>query len=151
MSRLWRVLGSAAVISSLAIVPLANRPAAATPVQPGFQEEVAFSGLVQPTNIEFAPDGRVFVAEKSGIIKVFDSLADNTATVFADLRVVVHDAWDRGLLGMALDPDFPAHPWIYVLYAYDAPPGQAAPYWNDDCSSVAGGLNGGRCLVTGRL
>src|SRR5262245_43792489 len=151
MSRLWRVLGSAVVISSLAIVPLANRPAAATPVQPGFQEEVALSGLVQPTNIEFSPDGRVFVAEKSGTIKVFDSLADNTATVFADLRVVVHDAWDRGLLGMALDPDFPAHPWIYVLYTYDAPPGQAAPYWNDDCSSVAGGLNGGRCVVTGRL
>jgi glucose/arabinose dehydrogenase/PKD repeat protein len=151
MSRVWRVIGSAAVVLSLAMVPLVNRQAAATPVQPGFQEETAFGGLVQPTNLEFSPDGRVFVAEKSGIVKVFDGVADNTATVFADLRLVVHNVWDRGLLGMALDPDFPAHPWVYVLYTYDAPPGQTAPYWNDDCNSVTGGANGGRCVVTARL
>lgn len=35
----------------------------------GFGEEVAFSGLDEPTAVEFAPDGRVFVAEKSGLIK----------------------------------------------------------------------------------
>lgn len=151
MSRVWRVIGSAAIVVSLAMVPLVDRQAVATPVQPGFQEETAFGGLVQPTNLEFSPDGRVFVAEKSGIVKVFDGLADNTATVFADLRLVVHNVWDRGLLGMALDPDFPAHPWIYVLYTYDAPPGQTAPYWNDDCNSVTGGANGGRCVVTARL
>jgi glucose/arabinose dehydrogenase len=124
MSRVWPVIGSAvAVLLSVAMVPLPSQPAAATPVQPGFREATALSGLVQPTNLEFSPDGRVFVAEKSGIIKVFDGLADNTATVFADLRLVAHNVWDRGLLGMALDPDFPAHPWVYVLYTYDAPPG----------------------------
>ncbi len=116
MSRVWRVIGSATVVLSLAVVPLVSRQAAATPVQPGFQEETVFSGLMQPTNLEFSSDGRVFVAKKSGIIKVFDGLTDNTATVFADLRLVVHNVWDRGLLGMALDPDFPAHPWVYVLY-----------------------------------
>ena len=52
----------------------------------GFQESVVFSGLTNPTALRFAPDGRVFVAEKSGLIKVFDSLADTTPTVFADLR-----------------------------------------------------------------
>ena len=30
--------------------------------------------------------------------------------------------------------NFPTHPWVYVLYTYDAPPGQTAPVWNDDCS-----------------
>ena len=49
-------------------------------------EEVVFSGLTQPTAVRFAKDGRVFVAEKSGLIKVFDSLTDTTPTVFADLR-----------------------------------------------------------------
>src|SRR5262245_56724346 len=99
MSRIWRVFGSGAVVLSLGLVPLASRQAAATPVQPGFQEEVAFSGLVEPTNFGFSSDGRVFVAEKSGIIKVFDGLTDTTPTVFADLRLVVHNVWDRGLLG----------------------------------------------------
>ena len=38
----------------------------------GFSESVAFSGLTNPTVIRFAKDGRVFVAEKRGVIKVFD-------------------------------------------------------------------------------
>jgi hypothetical protein len=38
-----------------------------------FQETVVFSGLTQPTVVRFASDGRVFVAEKRGVIKVFDS------------------------------------------------------------------------------
>ena len=38
----------------------------------GFQESTVYSGLTNPTAIEFASDGRVFVAEKRGVIKVFD-------------------------------------------------------------------------------
>src|SRR5688572_6199059 len=55
----------------------------------GFREQVVFSGLNQPTQVRFAADGRVFVAEKSGLIKVFDGLGDTTPTVFADLRTQV--------------------------------------------------------------
>ena len=79
--------------------------------------------------MRFSPDGRVFVAEKSGLIKVFDSLSDPTPTVFADLRTQVHNYWDRGLLGIALDPNFPAKPYVYVLYTYDAAIGGTAPLW----------------------
>ena len=59
---------------------------------------VVFSGLTQPTSIRFSPDGRIFVAEKSGLIKVFSSLAATTPTIFADLSSEVDDYWDRGLL-----------------------------------------------------
>ncbi|MBE1484730.1 PQQ-dependent sugar dehydrogenase [Plantactinospora soyae] len=127
--------------------PLRGEPAAAVTLPTGFQEQVVFSGLTEPTNIEFAPDGRVFVAEKGGRVKVFADLADPTPTVFADLSRIVHNQWDRGLLGLALPADFPANPWVYVLYTYDAPPGQTAPVWNDVCADA----NNGRCLVTGRL
>ena len=68
-----------------------------------------FSGLTNPTAVRFASDGRVFVAEKRGVIKVFDSLTDTTATTFADLNVNVYNYWDRGLLGLALDPSFPTN------------------------------------------
>jgi glucose/arabinose dehydrogenase len=97
----------------------------------GFQETIAFSGLTNPTVVRFSPDGRIFVAEKRGVIKVFDSLTDTTPTVFADLNVNVYNFWDRGLLGMALAPNFPADPYVYVLYTYDHILGSqaAAPRW----------------------
>ena len=93
----------------------------------GFNDYVVFSGLNHPTAIEFSPDGRVFVAEKRGVVKVFDNLADRTPTVFADLRTQVHNFWDRGLLGLALHPAFPVNPSVYVLYTRDAEPGGRPP------------------------
>src|SRR4051794_39637147 len=95
---------------------------AAAAVPPGFTESVAFSGLTAPTAIRFAADGRVVVAEKGGRVKVFDSLSDSTPTVLADLSTQVHNFWDRGLLGLALDPSFTTNGNIYVLYAYDKAP-----------------------------
>ena len=74
-----------------------------------------FSGLSNPTALRFSPDGRIFVAEKNGRIKVFDNLADTTPTLFADLSTNVYNFWDRGLLGLELAPDFPTDPYVYVL------------------------------------
>jgi glucose/arabinose dehydrogenase/PKD repeat protein len=136
------------------VVPAAEAAPAATPA--GFRDETVFSGLTSPTAVEFSPDGRVFVAEKSGIVKVFDGLADRTPTVFADLRTNVLNQWDRGLLGLALDPGFPADPYVYVLYTYDALPGGTAPQWgspggtSDPCPSPPGFTDDG-CVASGRL
>ncbi len=124
--------------------------------QPGFSETVVFSGLVAPTTVRFLPDGRVLVAEKSGLIKQFDSLTDPTPTVVADLRTEVHNYWDRGLLGMAIDPNFATNNFIYILYTYDAPIGGTAPTWgpgdgtSDPCPSPPGPLTDG-CVVSGHL
>ena len=114
---------------------------------PGFSETTVFSGLTYPTAVRFSPDGRVFVAEKSGLIKVFSGLADTTPETYADLRARVHDYWDRGLLGMALDPDFPTDGSIYVLYTHDAAIGGTAPRYNDACADPTGD----GCVVSGRL
>jgi glucose/arabinose dehydrogenase len=135
------------VVAGLLSVPFAASPAAAATLPAGFQEQVVFSGLNQPTNIEFSPDGRVFVAEKAGTIKVFDNLADTTPTVFANLSDSVHSLHDRGLFGLALPPDFPANPWVYVLYTFDAPR-SGIPYPSHDACADA---NDGTCVVTGRL
>ncbi len=155
--------GSASYTARLtAAVDLDGNPLASpsvwsfTTAAPQFVERVVFSGLTNPTAIEFAGDGRVFVAEKSGIIKVFDDLDDSTPTVFADLRTNVHNFWDRGLLGMALHPEFPQVPYVYVLYSYDASIGGAAPRWgtpgatSDPCPTPPGATNDG-CVVSGRL
>ncbi len=136
------------LVALIALVsPLA---AAAGTLPPGFQETTALSGLTNPTVVRFAADGRIFVAEKSGLVKVFSGIGDPTETVFADLRTNVHDFWDRGLLGLALHPDFPATPWVYVLYTMDAPIGGTPPVWNDDCQYPPGATEDG-CVVGARL
>lgn len=122
----------------------------------GFQDSVVASGLVQPTAIVFAGDGRLFVAEKSGLIKVFDAPGDPTPEVFADLRTNVHNYWDRGLAGLALPRDFPATPYVYVGYTLDAAIGGTPPRWgsagatSDACPNPPGPTTNG-CVVGGRV
>jgi uncharacterized repeat protein (TIGR01451 family) len=129
----------------------ASQAAASVPTLPaGFQDQVALSGLTFPTAVRFASDGRVFVAEKSGLLEEFDSLSDSTPTQIADFRTETDDYWDRGFLGLALDPNFPASPYVYALYVYDAPLGQSAPVWNDDCPSPPGPTTDG-CPVQAKL
>jgi glucose/arabinose dehydrogenase len=151
----------ASVLATLAALLALPIGAAAEPALPaGFQDEVVFEGLEQPTNFLFAPDGRVFVAEKPGRILVFDDLGDAAPEVFADLRYAVYDNGDRGLLGLALDPDFTnGRPYVYALYTWDHVLGEA---WNpndprygvpnDSGDPACPGQNSSAsCLVSGRL
>ncbi len=145
----------AVVVCSLAAVVSRAAPAAAA-VPAGFIEVTAFSGLIQPTSIRFAPDGRIFVAEKRGVVKVFEGLGDTSPTVVVDLRTEVHNFWDRGMLGLAVDPGYPARPYLYVLYTFDGPIGGSAPRWgtantdSDPCPTPPG-ANADGCVVSGKL
>jgi glucose/arabinose dehydrogenase len=125
-------------------------PAAASIVPAGFTEDTVFSGLDHPTVVRFAPDGRVFVAEKRGVIKIFDSLTDTTPTTFVDFSSEVMDFWDRGFLGMALDPNFPTTPDVYVLYARDGLVDGPTSLWNDSCPNPPGATTDG-CVISGQL
>ncbi|MGH7427645.1 MAG: LamG-like jellyroll fold domain-containing protein, partial [Candidatus Methylomirabilaceae bacterium] len=152
-SLLIRVVG---LLAAFALTLVCTSGASGQTLPAGFQESVIFSGLTNPTAIVFASDGRVFVAEKSGLIKVFNSLTDTTPDVFADLRTNVHNFWDRGLLGLALHPNFPTTPDVYVLYTHDAAIGGTAPRWgtpgqtSDSCPNPPGATSDG-CVVSGRL
>jgi glucose/arabinose dehydrogenase len=149
---------TAALVALAALAGMLALPAHAPAINlpPGFEESMAFTGLAQPIALQFSQDGRVFVAEKSGIIKVFDGMGDTTPTVFADLRTQVHNYWDRGLEGFALHPNFPATPHAYVYYVADAPIGGTVPTWgtagetSDSCPNPPGGTGDG-CVVSGRI
>jgi len=152
----WTAASAVAAVASLALIALPVHSAAAATLPAGFTDEVALSGLSNPTVFRFSPDGRVFVGEKSGLIKVFDNLNDTTPTVFADLRTNVFAFWDRGLLGLELSPGFPTDPSVYVLYTHDAAIGGTAPRWgtpgssSDGCPTPPGPVDDG-CVVSGRL
>ncbi len=122
-----RALVATAACATLTL--LAAAPASAGDVPPGFEETEAFSGVSNPTVVRFAPDGTVYVAEKSGRIWTYDGLEDDSRTLFADLRTQVHNFWDRGLLGMELDVDYESSPFVYVLYTHNAAIGGTAPRW----------------------
>ena len=127
----------------------------------GFTETTLWSGLSNPTAVRFAADGRVFVAEKGGQIKVFDSLSDPTPTTFTGLQANVQNFWDRGLLGLALDPSLTGGSgngsYLYVAYTYDHILGDDpanVPRWGDTCPSVANGGPGATqdgCVISGRI
>jgi glucose/arabinose dehydrogenase len=153
MSRVQRVLLSSllafaagAPATGVVLAASGGEPAQAATLPSGFAEQIVFSGLDKPTKVAFAPDGRVFVAEKKGTIKVFDSLSDPSPTLFADLSTNVYNYEDEGLLGLALPPNFPSNPYVYVSYVYDAPKGGTAPVFNDRCPTPSTG-----CVVSGRV
>jgi glucose/arabinose dehydrogenase len=122
----------------------------------GFQDEPVITGIEEPANFRFSPDERVFVAEKTGKILVYDGIEDDTPQLFADMRTKVYDTGDRGILGLALDPNFPAKPYVYVLYTYDHILGDPAPppKWGsagtsgDPCPELR---ESDACVVSGRL
>src|SRR3989454_307751 len=94
--------------------------APASPVSAAGQIEVYKSGLNFPIALAFSSDGRMFFAEKdTGIIRII-YLANRTLLPkpFYTLPNTEH-AGERGLLGLALDPGFPATPYVYAYQTYD--------------------------------
>jgi glucose/arabinose dehydrogenase len=71
-------------------------------------------GLNGPSGFEIAPDGRIFILERSGKIKIVKD-GELLPTPFADLPS--EDTGDRGLIGIAFDPDFGvSNHWVYFYY-----------------------------------
>lgn len=84
----------------------------------GFSEERVAAGLTNPTAFVALPDGRILIAEKTGVVRVFKNGAV-LPTPLIDIRAKVNDYWDRGLLGIAADPDFAVNGYVYLLYVYE--------------------------------
>ncbi len=130
------------IVAALVLAGTATPARAATPlqpVQPGFQDQVVLEDLESPMAVRFAPppDRRIFVAGKSGVVHAFDGPGDRAPAPVVDLSTDVHDFWDRGLLGMALDPAFATNPYLYLLYTRDARIGGRSPTWSDTCPRPA--------------
>ena len=85
---------------------------------PTFQELTYASGLSTPTAMAFAPDGRLFVAEQSGKLRV---IKNGTLLSASFLTVPVLTDGERGLLGVAFDPNFATNRFVYVYYTNSNP------------------------------
>jgi glucose/arabinose dehydrogenase len=95
---------------------------AAPPVSSSILKQTTVSKLNNPIAIDWTPDGsKMFIAEKGGVIKVVQN-GQTLTNPFIDISSTVNTAGDRGLLDIAVHPDFfNGKPYIYALYVYDPP------------------------------
>jgi glucose/arabinose dehydrogenase len=106
----------ASVVAVLAFSANSARGAATLP--PNFARSQVVGGLASPTAMEFAPDGRLFVAEQRGTLRVVK--AGGTLATFLDISGRVDSAGERGLLGVAFDPAFSNNHYVYLYYTQKA-------------------------------
>lgn len=87
----------------------------------GFSDVVVASSLGFATAFSFFPDGRIAIAEKTGVVRIVKN-GQLLSTPLIDVSDRVNDYWDRGLLSVAVDPDFGSRPHVYLLYVYENDP-----------------------------
>lgn len=86
---------------------------------PGVTVETVAEGLDVVWSLEFAPDGRLFLTEKAGRIRIVRSDGVLDPVPWVTVQSVTAEIRENGLNGLALHPDFPEEPWVYVMYTVD--------------------------------
>ena len=109
-----------ALLASVAAVLAFSADSAqgAATLPPNFARSQVVGGLASPTAMEFAPDGRLFVAEQRGTLRVVKA-GGNLAT-FVNISGKVDSEGERGLLGIAFDPAFSNNHYVYLYHTQKA-------------------------------
>ncbi|MEM8599857.1 MAG: PQQ-dependent sugar dehydrogenase [Bacteroidota bacterium] len=116
--RLWSPL-VLAILTSMLVGASSARAQETIPLAGGFRlEPFTTAPLSEPVKVAFAPDGRAFVLEKEGRVRIVQD-GEVLPTPFLDLTDEVLYSGDRGLLGLALDPNFAVNGYVYLLYTVD--------------------------------
>jgi len=105
------------IFASLLFIASARVANGAT-VPPGFTDSLVAAGLTDPTAMALAPDGRIFVCEQRGTLRV---IKNGVLLPTPFLTVTVDSAGERGLLGIAFDPNFVSNQLVYVYYTAPTP------------------------------
>jgi len=92
--------------------------ATAATLPTGFSETLVANGLSGPTAMDFAPDGRLFVCLQGGQLRVIKNGALLPAPF---ITLTVNSDGERGLLGVAFDPNFATNNFVYVYYTATTP------------------------------
>lgn len=84
-----------------------------------FARVLVTNSVANPTAIAFAPDGRIFVAEQAGKLRV---IKNDVLLATSFLQLTVSSSGERGLIGITLDPDFSTNNYIYLYYTVPGTP-----------------------------
>lgn len=102
----------------LIVLLLLAQPLLGATLPAGFSELGIASGLSNPTAMAMAPDGRIFVCQQGGALRV---IKNNALLPTPFVTLTVNSQGERGLLGVAFDPDFLANQFVYVYYTATTP------------------------------
>src|SRR5437773_9822299 len=105
-------------MARLLLLVLLAGGAAATDLPEGFLEEKVVSGITGATAKAVSPGGRVFICEQKGALRV---VKDDELLPDPFVAMTLDSYWERGLIGVALHPDFPEKPHVYVTYVSPNP------------------------------
>ena len=111
-------LGIALALSVVLVLADAESANGAGNLPRGFAKSVVASGINGPTAMAVAPSGRVFVAQQGGNLRV---VKDGRLLSRPFARLEVDSRGERGLLGVALDPNFASNGYVYVYYTAKSP------------------------------
>lgn len=105
-------------VNLLVLVALSLTYSFASALPPGFIEELVVAGLTGPVGITSDENGRIFIWEKGGRVRLFENGALLPQPLI-DLNQEVNTYWTRGLTGFALDPDYETNGYVYLSYTVD--------------------------------
>jgi len=112
-------------------IPTTPPPSSASPtptssprIGPAVVENVQLiaGGLVAPWAVDLAPDGRLFVTERAGRVRIVQLGQGGglRSEPWATFPASTARDGEKGLLGIALDPDFARNGFVYLYYSYAA-------------------------------
>jgi glucose/arabinose dehydrogenase len=87
-------------------------------VSTGFTDTTYVSGLTRPVHMTWAPDGRLFVSEQDGKVRIVKN--GQLLSGYA-LKLNVSKSGERGVQGIAFDPDFDTNKFVYIYYTGGSP------------------------------
>ena len=111
------VVALLASVTVLVALPIGSAQSAVT-LPPGFAQKKVVGGLTRPMDMEFAPDGRLFIATKGG--KVHIAKRDGKLATFCDISAKVATFGERGLQALTFDPNFATNHFVYLNYTRKA-------------------------------
>jgi glucose/arabinose dehydrogenase len=94
-----------------------NNDETSASLQSGFAES-QIAGLSNPTALAVHPDGRVFVCQQTGQLRV---IKDGAVLPTSFINLTVNSTGERGLLGVAFDPNYATNRFVYVYYTATTP------------------------------
>jgi glucose/arabinose dehydrogenase len=111
----WRTRVGSVAVAALSFAYAASHAAS---VPDGFVDSTFVSVPSDATAMQFAPDGRLFVCQQSGGLRV---VQNGTLLSTSFLTLTVDASGERGVLGVAFDPDFATNHFVYVYYTATSP------------------------------
>ena len=110
-------LGAGLLIAAV-LLALSKPAQSAGNLPPGFTETKVVGHIQGGTDMAFAPDGRLFVANQDGLVRVVKP--GGNLTTFLDLSAKVDSTEERGLMEIAFDPAFSTNHFVYLFYTMKA-------------------------------